>query len=172
MNIKFKEIPLLDSRKLRDLMRTLSKETVFYGLSEEETKASSLDIFFGLIRERNLKDRKYIGVYDGNKLIGRCGIRREIPKRKRHSCILSIGIIKEYWGKGIGRKTLNRIIEIARDEGYEVMNLYCYSDNERAIRLYKSSGFEQCGKIKKCYKVNNTYYDCVMMQLDLKGVGL
>lgn len=168
MNIKLKRIPLKDSSKLKRLMKKLSEDTIYYGLTLSETNVMTLDIFINLINER-LSHKIVFGIYDGNKLIGRVGVSKNSPKRKNHVCTLFLGIIKEYWGNGIGGKSLDFIINKAKKSGYTVMRLCCYSENIRAINLYKSRGFIEVGKLPKTYKCNKTYYEATIMQLDLEG---
>ncbi|TFF95643.1 MAG: N-acetyltransferase, partial [Promethearchaeota archaeon] len=47
----------------------------------------------------------------------------------------------------------------------EKIILSCFSTNHRAIHLYKKIGFKKIGLRKNQFKINNTYYDEVLMEL-------
>lgn len=49
-------------------------------------------------------------------------------------------------GTGLGRQLCERLITEARDAGYRTMKLDTSADMAAAIGLYKSLGFEACGR--------------------------
>jgi ribosomal protein S18 acetylase RimI-like enzyme len=55
-----------------------------------------------------------------------------------------LAVIKTARGKGIGRKLLERIIEIAKEKDYCKVTLEVRTDNINAQGLYKSLGFIEC----------------------------
>ena len=57
---------------------------------------------------------------------------------------LTMGVIAEARGRGIGTALITKIIEIAKDEGYEEISLSVEKDSE-AVELYKRSGFLEVG---------------------------
>lgn len=48
---------------------------------------------------------------------------------------------KKYWGKGIGSKVMELIIELAKQKNLDSIWLNVIDDNIRAIRLYEKYGF-------------------------------
>ena len=53
--------------------------------------------------------------------------------------------------------------------GYTQMELGVYSDNERAIRLYETLGFERWGVLRCAFRLpDGTYRDEIQMGLFLK----
>ena len=48
----------------------------------------------------------------------------------------------EYRGKGIGEALINGVVEKAREEGRDRVELDVEADNEKAIGFYKKKGFE------------------------------
>jgi GNAT superfamily N-acetyltransferase len=52
------------------------------------------------------------------------------------------GIVPEFRGKGIGKRLMTRNLELYHDQGVELALLEALSENEQAIKLYKSSGYE------------------------------
>jgi RimJ/RimL family protein N-acetyltransferase len=41
------------------------------------------------------------------------------------------------------------------------------TDNQRAIRLYESLGFQVCGTYSRFFKIGGAYYDALLMNLSL-----
>lgn len=55
---------------------------------------------------------------------------------------------KSYWGKGIGKYIMMDLEERCKQEGFKRIELGVFDYNERAIRLYKSLGYEVIGVIE------------------------
>jgi len=58
---------------------------------------------------------------------------------------------------------LKETIRQAEEFGLEKVELHVYTTNENAIALYKNLGFEEEGIIRKFRKLNDDYFDCLMM---------
>jgi ribosomal protein S18 acetylase RimI-like enzyme len=58
---------------------------------------------------------------------------------------LSIGVVSEARGRGVGRALLTALIESAREAGLERISLSVEPDN-RAVELYRSLGFAAVGR--------------------------
>ena len=61
---------------------------------------------------------------------------------------LSIAILKEYRGFGIGKDMISVAFKRARKFGFRTIELEVYKQNKAAINLYKSIGFESFSKGK------------------------
>lgn len=86
---------------------------------------------------------KFWCLYDDNQLIGTAGL-KSIDKEK---CELkALYLYKSYHGQGLGYMLLSKAIECAKQEGYSELYLDTLSTSERAIRLYKSVGFEETSR--------------------------
>ena len=55
--------------------------------------------------------------------------------------LFDIAVTQDSRGRGLGRRLLDATIAAARERGYPAMGLSVLADNERALRLYGSSGF-------------------------------
>jgi RimJ/RimL family protein N-acetyltransferase len=87
-----------------------------------------------------------VAVIDG-KVAGMAGIEAVGSKYKvKHRAELGIGILKEYWGLGLGKALMQACIQCAREAGYVQLELNVVAENERAISLYKNLGFEEFGR--------------------------
>lgn len=72
------------------------------------------------------------------------------------------GVVPEYRGKGISRTLMDHALQIYREESVQLSTLEALSPNERAIRLYKSKGYETVDRI--------LYMGCDQALLKLDGV--
>ena len=102
---------------------------------------------------------------DGDKIVGNGIIECERAKRYSHRATLSITVVRDYWGRGIGSKLMSMMIDFSRNHGVDVISLEVRADNSRAIALYEKFGFEHIGIYKKFFKINGNFYDARLMQL-------
>lgn len=74
----------------------------------------------------------------GNEIIGAAGL-----KNHRATIAEYWGYIgkREYWGKGLGRALIAAVEANAHKLGFTELDLKVGTDNERAISLYKKTGF-------------------------------
>lgn len=105
----------------------------------------------------------YLGVFDSG-LIGYAGL-NTIPASFA-SDIQTIGIATSQQGKGLGRMLMERLILKAKALGSESVFLEVRADNENAIGLYRSLGFEQIDLRKRYYQPSGT--DALVMQLKIR----
>ena len=104
---------------------------------------------------------------DGEKIVGNGIIECERAKRYSHRATLSITVLRDYWGRGIGSRLMEMMIRFSREHNIHVVSLEVRADNDRAVALYKKFGFETIGLYKKFFKINGEYYDAFLMQLVL-----
>jgi len=84
--------------------------------------------------------------------------------RCRHRAELAVALYQRFGGMGIGTKTMELLLELARRQGWEQLELEVVSDNAPALALYHKMGFIPCGTISCGMKYKNgTYADMVRM---------
>ena len=107
-------------------------------------------------------------VVDG-KLAGNCSVYGAGAKRKvRHRCMMGIALCEEYWGQGIGTAMIGYLTELAKQIGYELMELIVVADNERARALYQKCGFIESGRRYHGMKFDDgSYHDEIFMYKEL-----
>ncbi len=108
-------------------------------------------------------------IVDG-KIVGTAGIDAIGTKYKLcHRAEFGIGILKEYWGLGIGKALTEACIECAKTAGYEQLELEVVADNESAMSMYKKLGFVEFGRNPKGFKSRYSgYQELIHMRLALK----
>lgn len=87
----------------------------------------------------------------GDTLVGYGGISRLGRTPPFEYEIHTIGVDPAYQGRGIGRRMLNALLDIAADS---VVHLEVRTDNEPAIALYRSVGFTEVGVRKRYYRIS------------------
>jgi L-amino acid N-acyltransferase YncA len=80
-----------------------------------------------------------------------------------HTAELTLGVVGEHRGRGIGARLLERGRECARDLGTEKLYNSVPSTNENAIAFLESEGWETEAVRERHYKIDGEYVDEVMM---------
>lgn len=83
----------------------------------------------------------YYVVYDGDELLGGCGIAK-IPNQQENYCELQrMFLKKESRGKGIGTELMRLCLNFAKEAGYQLVYIETFANMTEAIKLYERSGF-------------------------------
>ena len=89
-----------------------------------------------------------------------------IERGDRASHLLSLGVLKGYWGMGVGSSLLREYLRRLAEDGVDFSFLEVRVSNVRAIRLYERFGYVK-------YKVLSAYYldgeDAFLMVRELRG---
>lgn len=104
-----------------------------------------------------------VAVVDG-KVVGQLGLHTSSRPRRRHVASFGIGVHDDWQGKGIGRALLQACLEMA-DNWLNIsrLELEVYTDNEPAVRLYQSFGFELEGTKRMDAFRDGRYVDSYIM---------
>lgn len=92
------------------------------------------------------------------------------PPRARiaHQAEIAISVKKEFWGLGIGSELMETMISFAKENKQtEIIHLGVKADNEVAQNLYKKLGFIEIGRFKNFFKIQDKYFDEILMNLYL-----
>ena len=102
---------------------------------------------------------------DGNKrVVGVASLSVNKSNRVRHSGSIGLMVAKEYHSMGIGKALMKDLIDIADNWLMLIrIELGAFTDNEKAINLYKSLGFEIEGTKKYAIIRNGKYEDEYLM---------
>ncbi|QCX33455.1 GNAT family N-acetyltransferase [Caloramator sp. E03] len=116
---------------------------------------------------RNIKKRNnclfIVGIVD-ERIVGILTFIASQRKRLMHRGDVSIYILKDYWGLGIGSYMMDYFLNWAKEaKTIKKVSLEVRADNQRAINLYKKFGFEIEGTIKDALCINGTLYDTYFM---------
>jgi ribosomal protein S18 acetylase RimI-like enzyme len=84
---------------------------------------------------------KYNDVYAG---LATCFVNFSTFKVKPYLYIHDLVVQSDFRGKGLGRKLMEKLIEISRERDYCKITLEVREDNQAALALYQSLGFSDC----------------------------
>ena len=107
-------------------------------------------------------DHTFVAVVDGV-VVGMAGLHVGTGKR-RHTGSLGMMVHDQFQGRGIGRELLETLLHVADNfVGLTRVELEVFPDNERAIRLYESCGFEHEGRKRKAVWRHGEHQDILVM---------
>lgn len=90
---------------------------------------------------------------ESGKIVGDASLSR-LPRRMKHRGDLGVSVLKEYWNRGIGSQLLLEIIQFAKQNAFEGIDLQVRSDNRSAIHLYEKFGFQKIGTHPAFFKID------------------
>ena len=86
-------------------------------------------------------------LFQGEQLAGYCWTLLMSDGQRRQGVIGSIGLVPEFRGQGISKTILAAGLIYLRSAGADYVRLEVDGDNEPAIRLYHSMGFQKAGEL-------------------------
>jgi len=119
--------------------------------------------------ERSMKAGKlYLVARVDDKLVGGASIHPHTEKRS-HVAEFGIFICDGYRSLGLGTTLTKLFIDIAKERGFEILQLSVYATNKRAFHVYKKCGYKECGIFIQDIKfLDGTYTDRILMEFLLK----
>ncbi len=167
MDIIIRKAQPEDAGAIINYMKVIGSETDNLSFGSEGFPISQEEEA-GLIHEKNKSPRNALFLATKNeRIIGKASI-EAFSCRMAHRAEFGISVVKAEWGRGIGRKLLETVIQHAKLHQIEIIELEVRSDNERAIRLYNNFGFVKIGAYPKYFKMNDSsYVDFDLMNLYL-----
>ena len=166
--IKIRQIREGDAESFLAMMKTLDNETKFM-MYEPDERISTVEKQGKIINELLARDNQTIFVAeDDGWLVGFLGVYGGEFRRTRHRAYIVVGIIREFWGRGVGKSLFLEMEKWSRSKGIHRLELTVMSHNERGIRLYQKMGFEVEGTRRDSLLVDGEYIDEYAMYKLLK----
>ncbi len=104
------------------------------------------------------------GIHLDEQMIGGAGFFVYPPgTRLSHTATFFIFLEPDYWGQGIGRRSIEFLEDIVRTRGYYRMECMVVIHNTKAIRLYELMGFNREGIKQKAYLYDGEFTDLLIM---------
>ncbi|MDQ0188882.1 GNAT family N-acetyltransferase [Alicyclobacillus cycloheptanicus] len=121
-------------------------------------------------RVKPLDGKFTLGAFDDREvLVGMVTCMRESGLKTAHKGnVFGMYVSPEARGRGFGKSLILELINKARDDGLEQINLTVVSSNEHAKKLYQSVGFQVYGVERNALKYNRQYFDEDLMVLFLQ----
>ena len=165
MGIIYREASADDAAELLKYNSTVGGETDYLSFGKDTFNISVDSEARFINRFKNNTKNIMLVALDGERIIANASIERNRISRYSHRAELSITVLRDYWGQGIGTELMDRLLNFAKKSGVELVYLDVRADNERAKKLYKKFGFRSIGVFPSYFKINNVYYDAEIMTL-------
>lgn len=115
----------------------------------------------------NSNDNIMLVAKEHGKIIGNASLNR-LPRRMSHRGDVGVTVVKEHWNRGVGSQLLGRIIDFAKENSFDIIDLQVRSDNLPAIHLYEKYGFQKLCTYPAFFKIGSQFVDFDFMRLLLK----
>ena len=158
-----------DAEKFMEYRKITNSETDFLIRYPEEVNFS-IEQAEKFLKEYSEDEKALlIFVFLNGEIAGSISLRGVSNMMKlKHRANFGVMVRKKYWNLGIGNLLITRMLQIAKDTGYEQVELGVFENNENAIRIYKKIGFEEWGRVRRAFKLKNgNYYDEIIMGIML-----
>lgn len=103
---------------------------------------------------------------ENGRIVGDVSLNR-LPRRMRHRGEVGLAVVRSHWNQGVGGRLLSAVIDFARENDFEMLDLQVRSDNLAAIHLYEKHGFRKLYTYDGYFKINGESVDFDFMRLDL-----
>ncbi|MFC4560112.1 GNAT family N-acetyltransferase [Virgibacillus kekensis] len=140
-----------------------------FSASFEEEKERPLEVYTKRLQSQEISST--YGAFVDSKLVGMVTLLLEDKLKLKHrATIVSMYVIPEIRGNGIGKSLLKESIEKAEAiPEVEQVYLTVASLNQSAKKLYRNAGFKKYGIEEKALKYKGNYFDIDHMVLFLEG---
>jgi len=130
---------------------------------DAETVADVVDHEEVLLRHNELHSRVFFVATIDGEVVGWVNLTTEETAKLDHTAKLTIGVLEEYRGHGIGSELLERGLEWGEDNGLEKIYNSVPDSNEAAIEFLTAHGWETEAVRENHYKYDGEYIDEVML---------
>jgi ribosomal protein S18 acetylase RimI-like enzyme len=159
-----------DAAAFRDIrLQALHEEPTAFTSSAEEFSHQTLDKIATRFRS-DPAESFMLGAFQDRQLVGLVGFYRETALKQRHKgSIISLYVVPEARGQGLGRALMREAIRRVRDiDGVQRLLLGVMVTQTAARQLYESLGFVAYGREARAVKVDEQFYDEDFMVLNLR----
>ena len=158
-----------DADMLIDYLKTVCGETRFLLVNADEVKYTTEQEESFIESMNDAEGKMLMLAYVDGEYAGNCSFQVQgNSRRSKHRCDFGIALFQKYTGFGLGRLMMESTIKKAGAAGFEQMELTVFSNNDNAIRLYKSLGFVETGRLPNASRYDDgTYSDDIFMVKEL-----
>jgi len=137
-----------DAQNLSEVRRQIDGETSHLDREQGEafidTPGFEELIQTDTINEKNL----FLVAVVADQIVGFSRCEGNSLKRFSHKVEFGVGVLKDYWGYGIGKNLLTKSVGWCDSNGIRKMTLNVLESNKSAIALYENVGFKMEGLLE------------------------
>ena len=161
-NVFIREAFVEDAERLHEFYEKVTSQTPYLITKPEEV----LDVYSErqLIKMYSSMDnRLYLVAFYAANVVGMLKLAGNRRKRVKHVAELSIAVLEDFQGVGLGSTLMKLSLEWARLHGIKRVELTVIEENRRAIRLYEKFGFQVEGRLKSYARLDERFVDALLM---------
>lgn len=144
-----------DAKAMNEFLKTCFSETDFLTRYPEEwTQTDENEARFLESIHASQYTLMLACTIDGE-IVGNCTVMFNQNLKMQHRASVAIGILKKYWGLGIGSAMFVEMIAIAKEREVLQLELDYIEGNDRACRLYEKMGFVHVGEKPDAIRLKN-----------------
>jgi len=150
---------LEDKEKLVEMFASMSDEALKWGMPPYTREV--VERWVG-----NIQNLIPLVAEHDNRIVGYASIYKYAHPRRKGTSDLVMYLHQEFHNVGLGTAMLNRLLELAKEEGVHRIGLHVIADNRIAVHLYEKFGFRVEGVMKDSYfGADGKYHDEIVMGL-------
>ena len=134
---------------------------------DAETVADVVDTEGVLLRHNELESRVFFVATVNGDVIGWVHLKHSQVDKLSHTAELTVGVLEEYRGRGVGSHLLERGLEWASAQGFEKIYNSVPATNEAAVAFLTDRGWREEARRENHYKMDGEHVDEVMMATEL-----
>ena len=154
-----------DAARLLALRTALFEQTDFMLWEAGEFRDSADDESKRIARLNGAPNSLCLVAEDTEHLVGFLSAMGGPVNRLRHSTTLALGVLRTHWGQGVASALLGEALAWSRRAGLVRVELTVHTTNQRAIAVYKRSGFQVEGTRRRSLLVAGRYVDEYLMSI-------
>lgn len=152
MSITIEKATYTDAEAILEYMKQIGSETDNLTFGSEGFSCTIEEEAAHIKQIENSTDDVMFVAKDNGRIIGDASLSR-LPRRMKHRGDFGISVIQEYCNRGIGSRLLSEIINFAKENSFEIIELQVRSDNTAAIHLYEKFGFQKFGTHNSFFRI-------------------
>ncbi|WP_319526074.1 GNAT family N-acetyltransferase [uncultured Desulfosarcina sp.] len=143
---------------LKDIV-SIYNSTISTRLSTADTTEVSVESRLEWFRQHDPQNRPLLVHEDNDKVVGWVSFQSFYGRTAyNHTAEISIYISTEYRGKGLGRSLLAESLRLTKQLRIKTVVCFIFSHNIPSIKLFRSFGFEEWGKLPNVAEMDGKEY--------------
>jgi ribosomal protein S18 acetylase RimI-like enzyme len=121
-----------------------------------------------LVRE-DLEDRRFFVATLDDEVVAWCGVERPTLEKLAHNAELTLGVLEEFRGSGIGSHLMEHALSWAKERGFHKVYNSVPATNPEGIEFLEDHGWEEEAVRRDHYRIDDEFVDEVMMAVELEA---
>jgi RimJ/RimL family protein N-acetyltransferase len=159
-NILIREATLSDAKDIIDYLTKVMGETNFMRMYQDEVKYTIEEEENYITSMCEQENSILFVAFENDLIVSIAGVQGQQLRKFKHCAEFGISVLKQYWGKGIGKIMTEKCINwCKKNQIIKKLVLHVNAENQTAINLYEKFGFNREGMLCKDFFYEERYID-------------